>query len=145
MGREVTARTRLLSWDPKTYKESSEEVATPDEVAKRAADLLERYKVTAGRYPGLQLETDNRSWGSLAIGVAPFGWTLIHSSEDGLTQHCTKVTGTNGGPEIPIEWDQETTIPRNFFVSEQVALKGVRQWLKDGTLAPDLPWDDHCY
>ena len=27
MGREVKSRARLLSWDPKTYKESSEEVA----------------------------------------------------------------------------------------------------------------------
>lgn len=144
MGREMTARARLSSWDPKTYKERSEEVATPDEVARRAADLLDRYKGSAGRYPGLQLERSNGASGSLAIAVAPFGWALIHSSEDHLTQHCTKATGNDGGPEVPIEWDQETTVPRNWFIPQALALKGVRQWLEHGTLAPDLPWSDHC-
>src|SRR2546430_7483407 len=82
--------------------------------------------------------------GSLAIAVAPFGWALIHNSEDHLTQHCTKATGNDGGPEVPIEWDQETTVLRNWFIPQALALKGVRQWLEHGTLAPDLPWSDHC-
>jgi hypothetical protein len=130
---------RLLSWDPTGRKENSEQVATAEDVASRAADLLERYKATGDEYPGLELQGSNGASGSLSIAVAPFGWALIHSSEDHLTQHCTKVSGPDGGPSIPVMWNQETLIPRNWFIAEALALEGVRHFLDYGTLAPDLP------
>jgi hypothetical protein len=135
---------RLLSWDPKGLKESSEAVARAEDVANRAARLLEQYRNASDEHPGLTLEGSDSAVGSMAIAVAPFGWALIHSSEDHLTQHCTKVSGPDGGPSIPVMWDQETLIPRNWFIAEPLALKGVRHFLDYGTLAPDLPWSDHC-
>ena len=135
---------RLLSWDPAGRKENSENVATAEDVASRASDLLERCKATGNEYPGLELEGSNRVSGSLSIAVAPFGWALIHTSEDYLTQHCTKTTGSDIGPSIPIEWKQETLIPRDRFIPQQLALKGVGHFLDHGTLAPDLPWSDDC-
>jgi hypothetical protein len=82
--------------------------------------------------------------GSMAIAVGPIGWALIHTSEDYLIQHCTRVGDSDGGPSIPIMLDQETLVPRDFFIPEHLALNRVRRFLDHGTLAPDLPWSDHC-
>ena len=136
---------RLSSWDPKDWTEHSEEIASAEQVAARAAELLELYKETPNRFPGLSLEGSNAALGSMAIGVAPIGWALFHSSEDRLTQHCTRLAGADGKPLIPIEWEQETEIPRDFFIPEELALVGLRYWLDYGKLAPALPWSDHCY
>jgi hypothetical protein len=135
---------RLLSWDPKGLHERSEHVARAEQVASRAANLLEEFRHVENEFPGLELEGANPAAGSLSIAVAPFGWALIHSSEDHLTQHCTRAKGTNGGPSIPVMWTEETTIPRDFFIPEQQAIEGVRHFLEHGTLAPGLPWSDDC-
>ncbi len=76
-----------MSWDPNGINENSEEVARAEDVASRAAHLLEQYREAGDEYPGLSLVGTDAAVGSMAIAVAPFGWALSHSSEDYLTQH----------------------------------------------------------
>jgi hypothetical protein len=140
----MTDPVKMFSWEPGARKPTSQPIATAEEVAKRAAELLRRYQEMDGEFPGLSLVPEAKHWGSLAIAVAPIGWALIHNSEDYLTQHCTRGSDSDGGPSIPVHFDDRTLIPRNSFIPEKLALEGVRHFIERGALAPNLPWTDRC-
>jgi len=140
----MTAPVNMFSWEPGAREPTSQPVATAEEVAKRAAELLGDYQETDGEFPGLSLVPEVKQWGSLVIAVAPIGWALIHNSEDFLTQHCTRGSDSVRGPSIPVQFDDRTLIPRNSFIPEKLALEGVRLFIERGELAPNLPWTDRC-
>jgi hypothetical protein len=140
----MTAPVSLISWEPRARHPTTQSIASAEQVALRAAELLGRYQETDFGFPGLSLEPGARDCGSLFIAVAPIGWALIHNSEDSLTQQCTRAGNSDGGPSITVLFDEPNWIPRNCFIPEELALEGVRYFIERGALAPNLPWTDRC-
>jgi hypothetical protein len=140
----VTTLVKMFSWEPGAREATSQRIASAEDVVKRAAELLTRYQDADGEFPGLSLVPEAKQWGSLVIAVAPIGWALIHNSEDYLTQHCTRGSDSDGGPSIPVHFDDQTLIPRNSFIPQKLAVEGVRHFIERGGLAPNLPWTDRC-
>jgi hypothetical protein len=140
----MTTPVTMYSWEPEAREPTSHVIASVSDVMKRAAELLVRYRETDSEFPGLSLVPEAKEWGSLVIAVAPIGWALIHNSEDYLTQHCTRTNDSDGGPSIPVRFDEQTLISRDSFIPEKLALEGVRYFIERGALAPNLPWTDQC-
>lgn len=127
--RDVGARTRLIS-------EAVDVVAV-------AHELLAEFGESAV-LPGLELRrSDCDGTESLSIAIGPDEWALVHTDAD-CTQHRTRGEAPADAGSRDVRWDELTLIPAAWFVSEQVALAGVARWLRDGSLAADVPWSDDC-
>jgi hypothetical protein len=132
----------LASWDPSTGATQVEAVHRV-QVAAAAERLPGRYRLAGELLPGIELEPDDNR-GRLAIAVAPAGWALIHTDRN-FDQHCTQAEAPVPAESLEVTWEQLTPISQRWFVPQELAMAGVRQWLEDGTLSPRLRWSEHCY
>jgi len=127
----------------KTGKLVTIPIEDEDAVAKLAAQLLKDTGKDQA-LPGFELSDDDNKHGTLAAAVAPFGWALVHTSQDHLVQHCTQNSGV-AEESIDVQWDEVTSIPKKWFIPQKQAMAGIRQWMQDGTLSPSVHWSDQCY
>lgn len=124
----------------KTVTESlAGETSLAEFVARFAAEFTSKNSVL----PGFELVSDDEERGTLAVALAPYGWALVHTSQDHLTQHCTQ--GDASDESVDVRWDEVTSVPKKWFVPKNQAMSAVEQWAQDGTLSADVHWSDQCY
>lgn len=134
----------LLYWEPHSTTQESRTVTTAAEVEQLADELLTRYQAAGDMLPGLELQQGEEGE-SLSIAVAATGWALIHTNAD-FDQHRTQADSTVEDTSADdVQWEEPTTIPRNWFVPKHAALIGISHWLQDRSLAPELTWSNQPY
>lgn len=131
-------------WDGKTKRLITKNIDNEGAVAAFAAQLADQHQDKDGPVPGFELSAGRTNAGTLAVAVAPFGWALIHTSPDHLTQHCT-YGSSQTDKSIAVQWDEITSIPHKWFIPQNQAIEGIRQWLRDGSLSSSVHWSDQCY
>lgn len=132
-------------WDHKTKRLITKVIENESAVAAFAVQLEDRYQGKDGLALGFELSVSNKAAGTLAVAVAPFGWALVHTSQDHLTQYCTYLMKNQTDESVDVQWDEITTIPRRWFIPKTQALEGIKQWLQDGTRSSAISWSDQCY
>jgi len=136
--------TEAKFWNPQTNKLTTEPVSDQDSIEKLISELSKKYP-NPNTLPGFELVSSNKTYGTLAIAVAPFGWAIIHTSEDHLTQHCTNSKQGSDEESLDVQWEEVDSVPRKWFIPKNEALVGIKQWMLDGTLSPAVAWCDKCY
>lgn len=133
----------MMSWVPGSIHAQTQTPTTVREVESLADRLLDLYGGKGDLLPGIQLNRPEAE-DSLAIAVSPTDWALIYTDPD-YNQLCTRPAEVIDGDSIDVQWDEATSVPRQWFIPKDVAVLAVSRWLTDGILAPDLPWSDQCY
>lgn len=97
------------------------------------ADQLTAVFHTTGRTsaPGITLHRGDPDTAteSIAIGVTPTGWALIHTDTDTLTQHRTHNTNTTDGHTVTVDWGQPDDVPTTWFIPVPDATAALDQWI----------------
>jgi hypothetical protein len=86
-----------------------------------AAPLLDLYRGKENLLPGIQLNRADAE-DSLAIAVSPTDWALIYTVPN-YNQLCTRLPEVIDGDSIDVQWDEATSVPRQWFILRDVALR----------------------
>lgn len=130
-----------LYWNQGSIERQTRDVSSEADVEALAGELLAQYEAANDIAPGIELRRDSSGAG-LSVAVTSDGWALIHTDSN-FDQHCTS-GGGDGEAALDVMWEETQSIPQDWFVPKNLALRGVARYIADGGLADEITWSEDC-